>query len=148
MVVGTQKNVDLLFMKRIILCARIVLGACLLAVQPGHAATVTWTNAAGGNWNVPANWSPNRVPGSSDTAAFPDVGGSYAVTLNVAASVSGVLVGATGGANTQIFSSSSQTLTVNGIIQVNSTGAFNLNGGTLGGTNVLVGTLAWSAGVS
>jgi hypothetical protein len=32
------------------------------------------------------------------------------------------------------------------VIQVNSQGAFNLNGGTLSGTNVLVGTLNFSTG--
>ena len=29
---------------------------------------LVWTNTAGGNWNVAANWQPNRVPGASDTA--------------------------------------------------------------------------------
>jgi hypothetical protein len=45
--------------------------------------TIVWTNTSGGNWSVPANWSPNQVPGSSNTAMLPDVGSSYAVTLDV-----------------------------------------------------------------
>ena len=27
---------------------------------------ITWTNAAGGDWNNPTNWSPNLIPGSND----------------------------------------------------------------------------------
>ena len=32
-------------------------------------ATITWTNAAGGDWNLAANWDLNRLP-----AAIDDVG--------------------------------------------------------------------------
>jgi hypothetical protein len=40
---------------------------------------ITWTNAASGNWDVGANWSPNFIPTTNDTIA---IGGSITVTLN------------------------------------------------------------------
>ena len=48
---------------------------CLNAV---HAATVTWTNTAGGNWAAAANWSPNQIPGSADQAVI-TTAGNYTV---------------------------------------------------------------------
>jgi hypothetical protein len=39
-----------------------------------EGATITWTNASGGNWNLAANWSPNGVPGASDTANITTAG--------------------------------------------------------------------------
>ncbi len=29
-------------------------------------ATITWTNDAGGDWNVSSNWDLNRVPAATD----------------------------------------------------------------------------------
>ncbi|MGD0412975.1 MAG: hypothetical protein ABSC18_14890, partial [Verrucomicrobiota bacterium] len=134
-------------MNRIIyLVAHVFLALFLLAVLPGQAGTVTWTNIQGGNWSGGSNWSPNGGPGSGDTAVLPDVGNSYSVVLNVPATVSGLVVGAANGANTQTFLTGSQTLTVNGAIQVNSRGVFNLDGGGITGTNGLAGTLTVSAG--
>ncbi len=89
----------------------------------------------------PPIWAPNQVPGPGDTAVLADVGNSYAVALDVNATVSDLVVGATSGASTQTLTIGSPTLTVNGTIQVNSQGIFSLDGGTLTGTNVLVGTL-------
>ena len=36
--------------------------------QMAYSATLVWTNTLGGNWSVAANWNPNQVPGSADTA--------------------------------------------------------------------------------
>jgi hypothetical protein len=33
-----------------------------------RAADIVWTNTAGGNWNVAANWNPNQAPSTNDTA--------------------------------------------------------------------------------
>ena len=46
-----------------------------------QGATVTWTNTAGGNWGVAANWSPNQVPGAADTGLI-TTPGTYTVTLS------------------------------------------------------------------
>src|SRR5687767_14849302 len=32
------------------------------------AAIITWSNPAGGGWNIADNWTPNQVPGAADTA--------------------------------------------------------------------------------
>ncbi|HEX3718978.1 MAG TPA: hypothetical protein VH595_13500, partial [Verrucomicrobiae bacterium] len=123
-----------------------VLLSLVLAANTVHSTTITWTNTAGGNWSVAANWSPNQVPGTGNIAVLPDVGDSYAVNLDSPALVSGLVVGATSGANTQTFNNPSQTLTVNGVIQINSQGAFNVEGGEIAGTNALSGTLNWTGG--
>src|ERR1017187_2940304 len=110
-----------------------------------HAATINWTNAASGGWNTATNWNPNSVPSTNDTAIITNVG-NYSVTLDVSPTVASLNLGASSGSTTQNFFMGGQTLTVNGPIQVNSQGQFNLNGGALAGTNVLTGTLTWSGG--
>src|ERR1035441_4047748 len=110
-----------------------------------HAATINWTNAASGGWNTATNWKPNSVPSTNDTAIITNAG-NYSVTLDVSPTVAGLNLGASSGSTTQSFFMGGRTLTVNGTIQVNSQGQFNLNGGALAGTNVLTGTLTWSGG--
>lgn len=56
----------------------------------GYAATCYWTNALGGLFSVPANWSPNVVPGLPDTAVFSNAA-SYIFTVNVSATNSSAL---------------------------------------------------------
>jgi len=54
-----------------------------LAVLPGvQADTITWTNAAGGSFHEPLNWSPNVVPFTNDTAVFELTNAAYKVTWN------------------------------------------------------------------
>ena len=49
----------------------LAVAAALLAALPAHAVDYVWNNAAGGNWNAPANWTPNGVPSSNaDTATI------------------------------------------------------------------------------
>lgn len=51
-----------------------------------HAATITWTNAAGGDFNVSGNWSPNIVPGSNDSVVFQNMtGGVCTITWSQSA---------------------------------------------------------------
>ena len=98
-----------------------------------HAATVAWNNTAGGNWSNPANWTPNQVPTSSDTAII-TASGNYTVTLDAAATVAGLALGA--GDNTiQVFSLNQNALSVNGNVTVNSGGDFRPDGGIFNGTN-------------
>ncbi len=111
-----------------------------------HADTITWTNTAGGNWSGALNWSPNQVPGLNDTAVLPGLGNSYSVTLDVQASVSNLVVGATSGASTQAFFMGGQTLAVSAQIVVKSQGQFNFDSGTLTGTPVLAGMITWTGG--
>ena len=71
------------------------LGALLSA----RAATITWTNAAGGNWGTAANWNPNQVPGASDTALITS-SGTYTVTLDSDVTLASLTLGGTSGTQT------------------------------------------------
>ena len=63
--------------------------ATLLLLMLGNiaanSATIAWTNTSGGNWSVATNWSPNQVPGASDTAVI-TASGIYTVTFNAGGS--------------------------------------------------------------
>lgn len=50
----------------------------------------TWTNLAGGDWNVAANWTPNLVPGSNDIVVIP----SGTITLNTPANCAEITLNA------------------------------------------------------
>jgi T5SS/PEP-CTERM-associated repeat protein len=55
-------------------------------VSPALAVVFSWSNAAGGTFNTPANWSPIGVPSSFDTAQF-NLPNTYTVTVNASAGV-------------------------------------------------------------
>ncbi|HEY1789093.1 MAG TPA: hypothetical protein VGJ73_13105, partial [Verrucomicrobiae bacterium] len=114
-----------------------------LTVMTGHTQTITWTNTAGGNWSVAANWSPNQVPGPTNTAVI-SAPGTYTVAFDENAAIAGMVLGGSSGAQT--FSLGNYTFTLNGMATIESNGQFNLNGGTLAGTNTLVGTINWTGG--
>jgi hypothetical protein len=118
-----------IIMKTKRLCSFHFVALGLLAVgTAAHAATLTWTNTAGGDWSTAANWSPNQVPGSSDIAVITNAG-SYTVSLNTSATVAGFLLGASSGVTTQAFSMTGQNLTLNGPGTVTARGVLNFNGG-------------------
>jgi hypothetical protein len=91
-----------------------------------------WTNAAGGNWNEPANWSGGVVPGVSDTA-YIALDGTYTVTLDVNATVAMLFVGATTG--TQTLAGTSRTLQVDTVLSLGPTALLDFTNGTLAGPN-------------
>jgi hypothetical protein len=102
--------------------------AVLLLFAGGHvaySATIAWTNTAGGNWNVAANWSPNQVPAPGDTANI-TASGTYAITLNANANAQNLTIG---GAASRV-----QTLQGNGFTLA-ATNASMSSGGVLGLTN-------------
>jgi hypothetical protein len=111
-----------------------------------HAATINWTNTASGGWNTAANWSPNQVPGTNDTAIITNVG--VTVSLNGTTTVGAIILGSNG-AGTVTLSLAGQTLTLNGPLTVNPSGSFTVDSGALvGNTNaVLNGTIGWTAGL-
>src|SRR5689334_6030546 len=94
-------------------------------------ATINWTNSSGGNWTTATNWSPNIVPGASDTANITN-DGTYTVTVDGIVTVAGLAVG--GGAGTQTVSIPSASLTLSGPGVMGTNTVFNLSGGTLDGT--------------
>jgi hypothetical protein len=67
-----------------------------------------WTNVAGGDWNVAANWRPNLAPGSNDTVIITS---GITVTLNTPADCEDVTLGSAGSNPTL---AGSGTLTVRG----------------------------------
>ncbi|MCP9496209.1 MAG: hypothetical protein MSG64_17310 [Pyrinomonadaceae bacterium MAG19_C2-C3] len=125
-------------------------GKCGKVPSPSNAATsVMWINAGGGMWNNPANWRDgtgvNRVPTVADQA-FINLAGTYAVNLDVDATVANFVFGATSG--TQTFNMNGRTLTISEGSSVRPNAIFNLNGGMLAGTGdiIIAGILNWSGG--
>src|ERR1039457_7052650 len=110
-----------------------LLGALLVGLA-AHAATITWTNSASGGWNTAANWNPNTVPGTNDTAVIANAG--VTVSLNGATGVGGISLG-TGGGGTVTLSLNSQTLALYGPLTVNPSGSFTVDSGALLGTNAV-----------
>lgn len=47
-----------------------VIALTAIAASSAHAATITWSNSAGGNYTTAANWSSATVPASADDVVF------------------------------------------------------------------------------
>ena len=122
-----------------------ILFTLLVTSLAASAATVVWTNTSGGNWTVATNWSPNQVPGASDTAIITN-DGTYTLSLSANASVLGLVLDGTSG--TQTLAAASGTLTFYGPGYVGTNGVLALNGGSIGGTNLVTvaGALQWNGG--
>ncbi|MBI3785777.1 MAG: hypothetical protein HY270_20480 [Deltaproteobacteria bacterium] len=110
-----------------------------------RAATISWVNAAGGNWSDGSNWSGGTAPGADDAAVI-TLAGNYTVVLDASVSVVGLTLGGTSG--TQTLSVSGTSLSLNGTGEVGSHGQVNLDGGDLHRTGMLTvsGTLRWTGG--
>jgi hypothetical protein len=123
--------------------AGLILAATLVSTP---AADLVWTNLAGGNWNNTNNWSPNTVPGATDSAFITNAG-TYTVTINAAATVTNLTLGATGG--TQTLINTAFTLTLNGNSFVGTNGVFTIDAGaslTGAGNLNVAGILNWTGG--
>src|SRR2546421_12525200 len=112
----------------------IVLSLCaLILANSASAATIAWTNTAGGNWSVANNWNPHQVPGSSDDVLI-TAPGVYTVTLDASPTIATLALGAASGQQTLL--TGAFTLTVKHVGAVNASGIFNLNGGTTAATGL------------
>ena len=60
--------------------------------DPGTPATIYWRYSASGNWFDAANWTPSRVPLTTDHVVV-NVSGDYAVTINGAANIASLRFG-------------------------------------------------------
>jgi hypothetical protein len=109
------------------------------------ADIIQWTNTSGGWWSVAANWSPNQVPSTNDTAIITNAG-TYTVSLLGPAAVSGLAVGGDNG--TQTLSTAEQVLQLGGNGSIGPHGVFKLANGALSGTGRmnLAGLLLWDGG--
>ena len=117
----------------------------LIGTQCARAADIVWTNASSSNWSTAANWSPNQVPGSSDTAWITN-NGTYTVTLNSGVTLAGLQLG--GDSGTQTLNHTANTLTLNGPGGGTTNAVYNLAGGTLTGPGslTLAGPMNWTGG--
>ncbi len=110
---------------RFIVALALIVGS---PVSRALADVVHWTNAAGGLWNNPANWTPHAPTAADDV--FITLDGTYTVTLNVNPSVANLNLGsATSG--TQTLSVPGLTLSVAGTLTVGQRGNVYLQSGAL-----------------
>ena len=101
----------------------------ILAISSGaHAATITWANTNGGDWNIATNWSPAQVPGSGDNVLI-TTNGTYTVTNSMSVTLGNLTLGGTNGIQTLTLAS----LTLTNIGLVSSNGVFNWDGGEVDG---------------
>ena len=107
---------------------------------PSPGGRIPWASAAGGAWSNGANWAGGFVPGYQDTAVI-DLGGDYAVTLDMSISIGSLAVGAQAG--TQTLSISGKVVTLGGPAAVSPNGAIALTNGSILGIGPLssAGTL-------
>ena len=128
-------------------CANALLILALWAASAGlgQAATITWTNTAGGNWSQADNWDPNQVPTAGDDAFIP-ADGTYTVTNDVAVSVNSLNVGGNSGVQTLYIPGT--TLTIGSSATFDNLGSLSFNGGTIEGAGSidLSGTNYWYSG--
>jgi hypothetical protein len=110
------------------------------------AADIVWTNTAGGNFATAANWNPNQVPATGDTAWITN-DGTYTVTINASATIASLMLG--GSSGTQTLSHVSGTLTLAGSSVGSDHAIYNLSGGGLTGSGslALAGSFNWTAGI-
>jgi hypothetical protein len=143
-----------------------ILAASVLLFTVGSNAfanSYSWSQVAGGNWNVGGNWSPaGGPPGMNDNATLNALASPYAVQVTDAESATNLTIGSssatlnlTGGnltvggtfaVNAGTFTLSGGTLNVNGSMTTMAGAAANWTGGTLTGSGTLAGTLASSGG--
>jgi hypothetical protein len=118
--------------------------AFLMSSLTLFSQTTTWTNAAGGSFTIGANWS-SGIPTAANDAVI-DLAGTYAVTLNTAATVNTFTLNNA----TTTFNQTAGTYTIsNGFTYT--TGVYNLSGGalTLGnGMTMAGGTMTVSGGAT
>jgi hypothetical protein len=84
-----------------------------------QGATISWSNAGGGNFNTASNWNSGAgpVPGSADTAQF-NILTTYNVVLDINPSINAMLVG---GSNLGLLNAvSGRKFSVAGTLNVNS----------------------------
>jgi hypothetical protein len=99
---------------------RSLFALCLLGIiGPAYAATILWTNTAGGNWSGTANWSPNQIPTAVDDVYITNLA-SFTVTINTPANVSNLFLGNTVIGLTNRVDQNTN-LNIHGVAQLNTT---------------------------
>ena len=116
---------------RVLTVGAVALSLGALGVGSAHASagcTDSWTNASGGSWDTPSNWSTGAVPTSSDSVCIAKAGTYTVVVGNETITVANLTVGGTGATATlQIGNggSSEPAFTVTGASATAATGTIS-----------------------
>jgi hypothetical protein len=105
-----------------------------LVVSTPRPGVVRWINSQGGQWTVPQNWSPARLPRADDTVDVTLAGG-YVVTLDTTASLAALVLG--NGTGQQRLELVGRTLTSATGMTVRGGGVLALERATVGGGPVV-----------
>ena len=105
---------------------------------------IYWTNTSGGNWSVPANWSPNQVPGPVDDAVI-TANGTYLVTLDASPNIHSLTLG--GASGQQRLTSANNSLTLAAASVVNANGVLDFANNSFVSSNALTvsGAINWQS---
>ena len=125
-----------------------VVFAGLFAPGMARADNYTWTNAAGGNWNIEGNWNPSGIPVAGDNATIsldPPGASPYGVTVNGAQAIHNLTV-----ASPDAVVHVAGTLNVSGTVVLTRGGLMlgavgqpaTINGGTITRGSTGTGTLS------
>jgi autotransporter-associated beta strand protein len=111
-----------------ILSALLLTGAC---VGPALAQDALWTGTTSGNWNTISNWSTGTVP--LGTANFDNTGATKTITFSSSSTSIGTMQfgSAASDYTFTVFSAAGQTVSLNGLGIVSSSGnpVINVNSG-------------------
>jgi hypothetical protein len=100
----------------------------------GTGAAIAWTNAAGGSWSTPSNWSLGRVPGVGDSIVIA-LSGTYTIQLDTTFIGKYITLGATAGTQTLVLNG--RLLTLNNVLTVNLHGVFQAISSTISGAGTV-----------
>ena len=108
---------------------RAAFAALLLALAApwAHAAAITWTGGAVGDWNIAGNWSPATVPGAFDAVTIPS-GTVVAYSTDPALGVASLTLGSAGVVPSAILQLSTG-LAVNGALLLGNGAALQVSTG-------------------
>ncbi|MGC4076076.1 MAG: hypothetical protein QM702_03400 [Rubrivivax sp.] len=133
-----------------------LLTACTLALIAGPAQGVvrTWNGTSGGVWGIAGNWTPNGLPGSTDTATFTDAATVRTIDLGTNRTVGDL---AFTGASTYRLNGQTLTLQTGNLastgggshrftsnVGLNASGVWGINGGAI----ELTGTINSAYGIT
>jgi len=108
-------------------------------------AEIAWANPAGGNWNLPSNWSPPQVPTPSDHAIIAP-SGSPTIVANADVDVAQLTLGGSAGSPILSVPTITRRLKVAGELNILPGATLRHAGVLTNGTLRIGGELAWTGG--
>ncbi|NRA59191.1 MAG: hypothetical protein HRU13_13855, partial [Phycisphaerales bacterium] len=105
-------------------------------------AQIEWDNAAGGDWNIAANWNPMTVPGPGTTASI-SLPGTYDIFTNASVTIDSLLLtnpnAAVGIGNGRDLRLNGAASTIDGVLIINGPGGTS-------GSRLVIGNMMQSLG--